>query len=670
MIKRYFANKDNTIANAFEENLETRGTGSNMGASDILEVFSIYAQNSSSAGLTTELARTLIQFNTDEIAADRASGAIPKSGSVNFFLNMYDAPHSQTVPRDFTLRVSAVSASWQEGFGIDMDFYQDLTLDRTGSNWINANGNFKPSTATITVADGDAASGMTEKEHITITSTDGTTKRYVITDADKDNDTATGTLLSDSANTDTGAGTAGANEDGGVAVSIDLTGGEATVQNEFLVQLKAAIEHANGHNGKILVSTVPGQADGNQSITLTQATNGLGGNTEITTDISQIVEGTRFVFVGGDGQWANPGGDYYTDASSSFTQSFATGFENLEIDVTTLVEQWLNSAGNVLGSKENYGFGVQLTTNIENEQKSFFTKKFFGRETEFFVYRPTIEARFDDSRKDDRGNFYVSSSLASAEDNMNTIFLYNYVRGRLRNIPSVGQGAIGVSLFSSSAGVPVGSAFELVADATHVRAANNLVVTGGYIATGIYTASVAFTGATGLTSFNDVWFKLDDDVTNAAATVNQFVTGTIKPKSFGAQGFSERQSYVLSMPNLQRRYRQNETPKIELYVREKDWSPNIFTVATKKRIPSLLIDSGSYQIKRSIDDFVVVPYGTGSIKFTELSYDVSGNYFHLDTGLLEAGYNYEICFAFFNEDSSTYVEQDQKFKFRVVNDEY
>ncbi len=46
-IKRYFANADNTITNAFQENLTIRGTGSNMGQADILETFSIYAQESS-----------------------------------------------------------------------------------------------------------------------------------------------------------------------------------------------------------------------------------------------------------------------------------------------------------------------------------------------------------------------------------------------------------------------------------------------------------------------------------------------------------------------------------------------------------------------------------------------------------------------------------------------
>ena len=143
-------------------------------------------------------------------------------------------------------------------------------------------------TATITVADGDAASGMTEKEHITITSTDGTTKRYVITNSASDGSTATGTVLSDGDNTDTGAGTAGAPEDGGIAVSINLS---SDTQNDFLVQLKAAIEHTNGHNGKITVSAVPTEADGNQSITLTQAYAGSAGNTGITTTISQVTEG-------------------------------------------------------------------------------------------------------------------------------------------------------------------------------------------------------------------------------------------------------------------------------------------------------------------------------------------------------------------------------------------
>ena len=323
-----------------------------------------------------------------------------------------------------------------------------------------------------------------------------------------------------------------------------------------------------------------------------------------------------------------------------------------------------------MGSKPNYGFGIQLANSFETATKSYFTKKFYGRESEFFFYRPVLEARFNDSKKDDRGNFYLSSSLASEVDNTNTLYLYNYIRGRLKAIPGTVDGLIGLSLYSSSLGAPVGTSLELVVDSSNVFSSNNQVVTGGYVSTGIYTASLAFTGSLDLTTVNDVWFNLADKLGQSDIPQTQFATGSVKLKRFGALSYTEEQNYVLSMPNLQERYRRNETPKVELYVREKNWSPNIFTVATNKSIPSLLIESGSYQIKRAIDDYVVLPYGTGSIKYTELSYDVSGNYFHIDTEVLESGYNYEICFAFFSEDSKTYVEQPYKFKFRVVDNEY
>ena len=84
-IKRYYAEADNTITNAYKSDLTTRGTGSNMGQSDILEVFSIYAQQSATS---FELARTLIRFPISDISSSRENGEIPASGSVSFYLNL------------------------------------------------------------------------------------------------------------------------------------------------------------------------------------------------------------------------------------------------------------------------------------------------------------------------------------------------------------------------------------------------------------------------------------------------------------------------------------------------------------------------------------------------------------------------------------------------------
>ena len=101
-IQRYSASIDTTIANAFKMDLTTRATGSNMGLADTLETFSIYGQASSAS---SELSRILIQFPVSDISADRTAGTIPASGSVNFFLRMYNAEHPFTLPKNFDLNI-------------------------------------------------------------------------------------------------------------------------------------------------------------------------------------------------------------------------------------------------------------------------------------------------------------------------------------------------------------------------------------------------------------------------------------------------------------------------------------------------------------------------------------------------------------------------------------
>ncbi len=59
----------------------------------------------------------------------------------------------------------------------------------------------------------------------------------------------------------------------------------------------------------------------------------------------------------------------------------------------------------------------------------------------------------------------------------------------------------------------------------------------------------------------------------------------------------------------------------------------------------------------------IIPFGTGSDHYTQLSYDVSGNYFELDTGLLEPGYSYDIQFVYHVQDR--YQQQPEIFKFRI-----
>jgi len=153
MIKRYYATKDNTITNAFRESLGTDGKDANMGASDILEVFSIYGQVLDENSIySQEEARILIQFDISEIQADLTAEIL--NSDAQFYLRLFNAKHGRTLPMGFQLEVIPVEEAWEEGTGLDMESYMDLTYGK-GSSW-NEKG---ASTAWTTSLGGGVLSG-------------------------------------------------------------------------------------------------------------------------------------------------------------------------------------------------------------------------------------------------------------------------------------------------------------------------------------------------------------------------------------------------------------------------------------------------------------------------------------------------------------------------------
>jgi|6_EtaG_2_1085325.scaffolds.fasta_scaffold01986_4 hypothetical protein len=572
-IKRYKANADTTIVNAYRQDLKTRGTGANGGAADVLETFSVYGRVTTSSA---ESSRILIKFPITDISTDRTNEVLPASGSVSYYLRMFNAPHSKTVPLDFKLTVMSVSQSWEEGVGLDLEDYKDITYGNSGANWMSASST---------------------------------------------------TFWKD-------------------------------INNALLA-----------------------------------------------------------------------GGSYHTGNSDTetflLTQSFSTGIEDLELDITPLVEQWIG------GAYTNHGLGIdfsasyvayesgaantvvsrtpgQLALDADDDTQSviynpsgsttsYYTKRFFGKNSQYFFKRPVIEARWNDRVTDDRGDFYYSSSLAPAADNLNTIYLYNYIRGRLKEIPGLGSDKrIYVSIFSGSVGgfyddqgggdgddvppsnIPIsgttaantGSIQILSVDENgNVASGNKLVVTGGIVSTGIYSASFAFTGSDLLTTIYDVWWTGSHTQTSANDAVTQYFTGTIKPITVNARQTNNHPVYYLNITNLQKKYPSEQTARFNVFVRNKYWSPNIYTVANST-IETTTIPSASYRIYRTLDSYDAIKYGTGSNLHTALSYDVSGNYFDFDMKLLEPGYEYAFKFSFYNEELSSWTEQDQAFKFRVEDYEH
>ena len=187
--------------------------------------------------------------------------------------------------------------------------------------------------------------------------------------------------------------------------------------------------------------------------------------------------------------------------------------------------------------------------------------------------------------------------------------------------------------------------------------------TGGWYETGIYTCSVALTAAsTPVSTLYDVWSS--GTLEDGDHYKTRFHTGSITPYSLESSNINPSTQYALSVTNLRPIYTRKETARFRLYARQKDWTPTIYTKATAD-IETETIESASYMVYRIADDLEVIPYNTGSDLATQLSFDVSGNYFDLDISLLEAGYSYGMKFTFYNGAIGSWVEQPDVFKFRV-----
>lgn len=335
--------------------------------------------------------------------------------------------------------------------------------------------------------------------------------------------------------------------------------------------------------------------------------------------------------------WLNEGGDTYTSSLSGFIEKDT---DDLELDITSFVENWIS------GIIPNNGLLISLSSILESDTQSYYVKKFFARRSEYFYKRPWIEARSNSVIKDKRNSFYLSSNLLSEEDNLNTVFLINTVRGQLKNIPSVGTGTLLVSLYSGTlTSGPIGVPLALLSGSV-------TSVTGGYYSTGIYTASVGISGT--YEYLYDVWSTLNG---------NQLYTGSvIVTNTYDSSDNNEIPDYILSMPQLKQTYRSSELARMRVEIKNKMWDSNIYHVAAYEP-EKTNIENLYYRVIRLADNYEVVSYGTGTFKHTMTSYDAEGNYFDLDMNLFEPGYAYKLFFGF--DYNGSFYEMKETFKFRV-----
>lgn len=225
----------------------------------------------------------------------------------------------------------------------------------------------------------------------------------------------------------------------------------------------------------------------------------------------------------------------------------------------------------------NYGFGVMLSGSFETGLKSYYTKKFFSRSSEYFFKRPVLEARWDSTEKDRAGNFYGASNLVSQDDQVNTIYFYNYVRGQLKDIPNLTNNLIYVTFHSGNAdnsAVAEDAARLSIRNKGQADGQTAIAIEGGKISTGIYTASVIYpatpndsNAAPSPSIIFPVW---QDSTSNGGAAGIKFHTGSaITVKTFNDFNTNPSPEYVSKITNMKDSYSNNESARFRLYVREK-----------------------------------------------------------------------------------------------------
>ncbi len=441
---RIFPSKDAYITNRFlQGSTSVRATGSNFGATPTLRIFAIKDDVSSGA---SELARTLIQFNLTELSGKIFSEKLVPSGSVSYFLKMFNHEHGGSNATSYDLFVYPLSRSWDEGTGKDDDDGSDYGF----VNWLSAS------------------------------STQG---------------------------------------------------------------------------------------------------------------------------------WAITGSDYLSTNYGSGSQHFDKGYEDLEVDITQVVNNWLTSSIGQAGGLPNNGLVVKLGTTEEDNSVDYILKMFHGHETIFINKIPYIEARWNDSRKDNRGNFAynVSSSL----------YFYNFVRGELTDVTE-----------------PVSVRLQ-----DHVignSASYNATFTASKIETGIYSASFVVSNTA---SFSASWV----DIWRSGSVV--YMSGAFTPLVLTGSDVDQYDDFVLSVKNLKRTYQTNEEARFKVFVGKKNNKyHSISHSASFSSANVQYIEKLYYSILNDATGEVVIPFGTGSLEYTKASYDKDGNYFNLFMNTFIPGFVYRILF--------------------------
>ena len=89
--------------------------------------------------------------------------------------------------------------------------------------------------------------------------------------------------------------------------------------------------------------------------------------------------------------WTDVGVTYISSSGNLASQSFSSESPDMEMNVTDIVNNWLD------GTNNNYGFLLRFSGSQETNSTTYGHLKFFSRNTNT-IYAPKLEVRWDDHK--------------------------------------------------------------------------------------------------------------------------------------------------------------------------------------------------------------------------------------------------------------------------------
>lgn len=314
--------------------------------------------------------------------------------------------------------------------------------------------------------------------------------------------------------------------------------------------------------------------------------------------------------------------DYVSTLFAS--QSFVTGEEDLDVDVTTLVSATL------AGVIPDEGFRISLSASHETDTRTYFVKRFSSRTAYDQTNRPELIVKFDDSIQDD-------TQLVTFDETF-TLFLFNSSRGSAANIMS------GSTVVSGSNSLILKLSTEISGGWYDVAFTGSSHRVGSNNVTGVYSASVYLSSSnstlrtklnqSGSVDFIPIWGSIDGTIpyfTGSKFTVRRYQASDM---SFG------HTQYVVTAYGVKADVSPDETLRVRVHLFDQQ-SPQVKLVRTPVEMPGVVIRNVYYSVRNVDNGNVVIPFDSTK-NSTRLSSDAKGMWFDLDASSLPTDQRYVI----------------------------